>query len=114
MASFTLKSALIAMTMALTATATSQCNTNADCISGYICGVSEGSSDEPPVNVCVQLDSCINTPSSATLGPKCGDSIYCKVGDYCGGGYINLDGERDGALVCVNQATGVQCAAPSV
>jgi hypothetical protein len=110
MASFTLKSALIAMTMALTATATNQCNTNADCIDGYICGVSDTFGSDPPTNVCVQLGSCVTGSGAPNEGPKCGDGIFCSVGAYCGGGYINMDGERVLAFACVNKATGLKCA----
>lgn len=114
MASFTIKSALVAMTMALTATATNQCNKDTDCVSGYICGVSAPLGTDPAVNVCVQINTCTNAPDPQfpKNGPKCGDSIYCNVGAYCGDGYITLDGEREGALVCVNQATGLKCARP--
>jgi hypothetical protein len=114
MAGLTLKSAIIAMTMALTATATPQCATNADCLSGYICGPSDTYGSGNTDNVCVQLKTCTNTPDSQfpQFGPKCGDSIFCNVGGYCGGGYYTLDGARYGSEVCVNKATGIQCAAP--
>ncbi|KAI5465070.1 hypothetical protein BGZ63DRAFT_422049 [Mariannaea sp. PMI_226] len=115
MASFTLKSAIIAMTMALTATATPQCATDADCLRGYICGSSDGPGGSAPVNVCVQLNTCTNAPDPQfpNMGPKCGDSTFCNVGGYCGSGYITLNGEQMGALVCVDQATGIKCAQPS-
>jgi hypothetical protein len=109
MASVTLKSALVAMTMVLTATAAPQCNTNADCLEGYICGVSDATFGTP-VNVCVALDSCFTESDAPNYGPKCGDSIFCQLGSYCGGGYGELDGERVAGQVCVNRATGIKCA----
>ncbi|KAI5465249.1 hypothetical protein BGZ63DRAFT_348960 [Mariannaea sp. PMI_226] len=113
MASFTFKSAIIAMTVALTAATTPQCNTNADCLQGYICGTSDGPGDTPPTNVCVALNTCTNATYSKTFGPKCGDSIFCPVGAYCGGGYYDFDGDRVLGQVCVDPATGLLCAAPS-
>ncbi|KAL7905435.1 hypothetical protein GGI35DRAFT_460708 [Trichoderma velutinum] len=107
--------AIMTATMALTSSAAPQCSTDADCISGYICGPSDYAGSSSTDNVCVQLKSCTNAPDPQfpNYGPKCGDSIFCNVGGYCGGGYITLDGERVGAEVCVNSATGVKCAAPS-
>jgi len=109
-----IKAAIIAMGMTLTATASPQCATDTDCLSGYICGPSDyaGSGND---NVCVQLKSCVSTPDPQfpKNGPKCGDSTFCNVGGSCGGGYYDLNGQRFGAEVCVNKATGVKCAAPS-
>jgi hypothetical protein len=114
MASFTVKSAIIAMTMVLTAAATPQCTTDADCLSGYICGPSDYANIASD-KVCVQLKTCTNAPDPQfpKSGPKCGDSIFCNVGGYCGGGYYTLGGDRYLAQVCVDQATGVKCAQPS-
>ncbi|KFG82780.1 hypothetical protein MANI_004003 [Metarhizium anisopliae] len=115
MTQVTIKSAIIAMGMALTATAVPQCATDADCLSGYICGPSDYSGSGNTDNVCVQLQSCMNTPDPEfpQNGPKCGASTFCNVGGFCGGGYYDVNGNRVGTEVCVNQATGVRCAAPS-
>ncbi|KAL7952158.1 hypothetical protein V8C34DRAFT_299970, partial [Trichoderma compactum] len=108
------QSAIITATMALTASAAPQCNTNADCLSGFICGPSDfgGSSSD---NVCVKTGTCNNKPDPQfpNLGPKCGDLIFCNVGGYCGEGYFNMGGERILSQVCDNAATGAKCAEPS-
>ncbi|KAG5982252.1 hypothetical protein E4U55_002143 [Claviceps digitariae] len=101
--------------LALAANAVPQCNTDADCIAGYICGPSDYAFTSNKENVCVDLNSCTNKPDPQfpNQGPKCGDSIFCNVGGYCGQGYYTLNGERFLAQVCVNKATGVKCAAPA-
>ncbi|PON30793.1 hypothetical protein TGAM01_v200213 [Trichoderma gamsii] len=114
MFSLLFQSAIMTATMALTASAAPQCNTNADCLSGFICGTSDfsGSSSD---KVCVKIGTCNNKPDPQfpNLGPKCGDSIFCNVGGYCGEGYFTMGGERILSQVCVNAATGVKCAEPS-
>ncbi|KAL6884463.1 hypothetical protein GGI43DRAFT_419455 [Trichoderma evansii] len=111
MFSLLFQSAVIA-TMALTASAAPQCNTNADCLSGFICGPGDiGTSSD---NVCVKTGTCNNKPDPQfpNLGPKCGDSIFCNVGGYCGEGYYKSGGDTILAQVCVNAATGAKCAEP--
>ncbi|PTB35267.1 uncharacterized protein TrAFT101_011356 [Trichoderma asperellum] len=111
MFSLLLKSAAImTATMALTSSAAPQCKTNADCLSGFICGPSDiGTSTD---NVCVKTGTCNNKPDPQfpKLGPKCGDSIFCNVGGYCGEGYYKSGGDTILAQVCVNAATGAKCA----
>ncbi|KAG6007062.1 hypothetical protein E4U21_006422 [Claviceps maximensis] len=110
-----LKSIALTTLLAVTANAAPQCATNADCIAGYICGPSDYAFSPRKENVCVDLNSCTNQPDPQfpNLGPKCGDSIFCNVGGYCGEGYYVLNGERFLAQVCVDKATGLKCAAPA-
>ncbi|EHK19812.1 uncharacterized protein TRIVIDRAFT_224489 [Trichoderma virens Gv29-8] len=104
--------AIMTATMALTSSAAPQCNTNADCLSGFICGPGDiGTSTD---NVCVKTGTCTNQPDSQfpNLGPKCGDSIFCNVGGYCGEGYYKSGSDTILTQVCVNAATGAKCAEP--
>lgn len=104
-------SAIMTATVALAAcTGTPQCNTNADCNSGYICGPSDVGTST--CNVCVKTGTCNNKPDPQfpKNGPKCGDSIFCNVGGFCGEGYFKMNGETILAEVCVNAATGAKCA----
>ncbi|OAQ62455.1 hypothetical protein VFPPC_14130 [Pochonia chlamydosporia 170] len=116
MSNFSIKSAIVAMSLALTATASPQCATDADCLSGYICGPNDTAGSSDTSNVCVQLKSCSDTPDPQfpQYGPKCGDSVFCNPGGFCGGGYVDIDGQREGALACVDHATGLKCAAPAI
>ncbi|KAG5924719.1 hypothetical protein E4U53_003388 [Claviceps sorghi] len=102
----------LAALLAVAAHAASQCTTNADCLPGYICGPSDYSFSSNTDNVCVDLNTCTDKPDPQfpKLGPKCGDSIFCNVGGFCGQGYYTINGERFLTQVCVNKATGVQCA----
>jgi len=108
------QSAIIAATVALAScAATPQCNTNADCLPGFICGPSDiGTSTS---NVCVKIGTCNSKPDSQfpNNGPKCGDSIFCNVGGSCGEGYYKSGDETILTQVCVNAATGADCAEPS-
>lgn len=106
------QSAIIAATVALGSCAvTPQCTTNADCISGFICGPSDIGTIT--TNVCVKLGSCNSKPDSQfpNNGPKCGDSTFCNVGGSCGEGYYQSGDDRILTEICVNAATGAQCAA---
>lgn len=115
MPSKTLKSIALTALLALTASAVPQCTTNADCIPGFICGPSDYQFSDNKDKVCVKLGTCSNKvdPQFPNYGPKCGDSIFCNVGGYCGEGYYDVYGERFLTQVCVDGATGKQCAAPT-
>ncbi|OAQ70486.1 hypothetical protein VFPPC_15586 [Pochonia chlamydosporia 170] len=114
MAGLVFKSTLIAITMALSASAaaTSQCNSNADCMPGYICGPSDFAFSGTSSNVCVHIGTCSNAPDPQfpNEGPKCGDSIFCNVGGYCGEGYYKSGGDTILTQVCVDKNTGLDCA----
>jgi hypothetical protein len=108
------KSAIIAATLALGSCATTpQCTTDADCISGFICGQSNFGGTT--TNVCVALGTCNSKPDSQfpNSGPKCGDSIFCNVGSSCGEGYYQSGNDRVLTQVCVTPATGAKCAEPA-
>ncbi|KAG5927418.1 hypothetical protein E4U42_002290 [Claviceps africana] len=102
----------LAAVLAVTAHGAPQCATNADCLAGYICGPSDYAFSSNTDNVCVDLNTCTNKPDPQfpNEGPKCGDSIFCNVGGYCGQGYYTVNGDRFATQVCVNKETGVQCA----
>ncbi|KAL7897155.1 hypothetical protein HDV63DRAFT_405881 [Trichoderma sp. SZMC 28014] len=112
MFSLLFKSAIMTATVALTASAAPQCNTNADCLSGFICGPSDFAQSSSTDNVCVKTGTCNSKPDPQfpKFGPKCGDSIFCNVGGSCGEGYSNSGGDRILTQVCVNAATGTKCA----